>query len=303
MVMRPPKALVSVIIILLGLLSTKSLAQIDCQVTVNTDKINTVAPDQLRSFGSDIQNYINTNKWTKEDLGDYKIKCTISIFFVGVPGDNTYSAQMFIGSERPIYVGDKPSEKSTAVLRLFDDQWQFTYIKSQPLYRDESRFDPLTSFIDFYMNLVVGYDFDSYDAMTGTPYFQKALTICNLAPGSAVGWGLNTSQYNRMAFVQELLNSKYFPFRQGMYTYYFKGLDLLATKPDDARKNIIGFVQQTGDLKRDVNPRSLIIKAFFDTNYLELADIFKNYQDNSVIQLLCNVDPAHAIVYSGANSQ
>ena len=267
------------------------------------DKIQGSVTDQLRNFGTDVQNYINTNKWTKEDLGDYKIKCTISIFFVGITGDNTYSAQMFIGSQRPIFVGKNPSEKSTAMVRLFDDKWDFSYIKSQPLYRDESKFDPLTSFLDFYMNLIIGYDYDSYDPLTGTPYFQKALNICNLAPSSSSGWDRSTAQYCRVSFVEELLNSKYFPFREGMYVCHFKGLDLLATKPDVARKNIIDFIQQTGDLKRDVNPRSQIVMAFFDAKYLELADIFKDSQDDSVIQILTSVDPGHAVIYSKAKTQ
>ncbi len=280
-----------------------AIAQVDCQVTINTDKLPGATKDLLQNFVNDLQNYINSTKWSREDIGDYKIKCSISIFFTSGSGDNSYTAQMFIGSSRPIYNGDTPTEKNTAMLRLFDDQWNFTYIRYQPLIHDETRFDELLSFIDYYMNIVVGYDFDSYKALSGTPYFQRAMSICNMAPSSATGWARTSTIYNRYGFAEELLSPKYQPFREGMFNYHYNGLDLLATKPDQGLKNIIAFLQSTQSVKSMVNPRSLLIKTFFDTKYLELADIFKNYQDKNVFQLLSSIDPAHQTTYEQAANQ
>lgn len=271
-----------------------ALAQIDAQVTVNMDKIPGSSRDLLMNFGSDIQSYINSNKWTSEDIGNEKIQCSINVFFVSVNGDNSYSAQFFIGSQRPVY----KSPKNTAMLRLFDDTWEFIYIKNQPLYRDETRFDPLTSFLNFYIYLVLGYDFDSYSPpLSGSSYFQRALTVCNQAPTSSRGWDRNTSTYSKLSFVEELLNAKFQPIREGMFMYHYKGIDYLSTKPEVGQKNIIAFLEQVADFKKTVNPRSLVVKAFFDTKYQELAEIFRNYQDKSVLKLLSSVDSAHESTY------
>lgn len=271
-----------------------SVGQIEAQVTVNLEKITGSSRDLLQNFAADIQTYINSNKWTSEDIGNEKIQCSITIFFVSVNGDNSYSAQLFLGSQRPIY----KSQKNTAMLRLFDDTWDFTYIKNQPLYRDETRFDPLTSFLSFYMYLVLGYDFDSYNPpLAGTPYFQKALSICNQAPTSTKGWDRTSSTYSKLSFIEELLNVKYQPVREGMFMYNYKGIDYLSFKSADGQKNIIAFLQKVAEFKKSVNPNSLVVKAFFDTKYQELAEIFRNYQDKSMLQLLCSVDPAHESTY------
>ena len=299
--MRPPML---IMILILLVVTFPVFGQFDCQINVNMESISgSVATDQLQNFADDIKNYINSNRWTKEDLGDEKIPCTINIFFAASYGDNRYSAQIFIGSQRPIYVGKNPSQKKTAMTRLFDDKWEFTYLKNQPLYRDENRYNSLTSLLDFYMYLLMGYDFDSYDPLSGTSYFQRAFAICNLAPSSEKGWDRSASTYSKLSFLEELLNAKYQQIREGFYIYHVKGVDLIATKPADAQKNIIGFLQKIGEAKKMVNPKSLIIKTFFDTKYMELADIFKNYQDKNVYQLLASVDPAHQTTYDEARKQ
>jgi hypothetical protein len=291
--MRSPLIILMFLALVVFSYST-SVGQIEAQVTVNMEKIPGSARDLLQNFGSDIQTYINSNKWTSDDLGNEKIQCSITIFFVSVNGDNSYSAQFFLGSQRPVY----KSQKNTAMLRIFDDTWNFVYVKNQPLYKDETRFDPLTSFINFYMFLVLGYDFDSYNPpLSGTPYFQKAVTICSQAPPSIKGWDRSASTYSKFSFVEELLNAKYRSIREGMFSYHFKGIDYLASKPAEGQKNIIAFLQKVADFRKSVNPRSLVVKAFFDTKYQELAEIFRDYQDKSVLLLLCTIDPAHESTY------
>ena len=131
-----------------------------------------------------------------------------------------YDAQFFLGSSRPVY----KSQKNSAMLRLFDDSWEFRYVKNQPLVHDELKFDALTSFINFYMYLVLGYDFDSYaPPLSGTPYFQKAISFCGQA-GSTKGWDrANPPTYSKYSFVLELLDSKFESIREGMFIVQLTG--------------------------------------------------------------------------------
>ncbi|MDD8017395.1 MAG: DUF4835 family protein, partial [Bacteroidota bacterium] len=201
----------------------------------------------------------------------------------------------------PIYIGKNPSTKNTPMVRIFDDKWEFTYVKGQALIRNETQYDPLTDFIDFYMYLIVGFDYDSYEMGTGTPFFQKCYTMCNQAPSNAKGWDRGTgSTYSKTALMEDLLNPKNQPFREGFYLYHFKGLDLLATKPDIGYANMVKLIQNISDLKKNSNPRSILFRTFFETKYGELADAFKKYDDQSVYKLLVSVDQAHQSAYDEA---
>ncbi len=292
--------LIPIIIIVVACLSMTQTAsgQIDCQVTVNMDKIQGTNKDQLQNFAQDIQTYISSNKWAGDDYDGERIKCSLNIFFLSQPGENAYTAQIFLGSQRPIY--KDPAAKNTAMVRIVDDRWDFMYTKNQPIYRNEQQFEALTDFLDFYMYLVVGFDYDSYGPGDGTKYFQKCYVFANQAPSSAKGWDRNPSGYSRLTLIEELLNPKYQPFREGFYLYHYKGLDLMAKKPAEAYKNIISVIQGIADEKKVGNPRALIFKNFFEAKYMELAEMFKNYEQKSVYSLLISVDPAHQTTYEEA---
>ncbi len=280
--------------------SMVSDAQIECDVTVNFEQVSS-AKDQLQNFERDIENYINSQKWSTDDLGGEKIKCTINIFFTSATDGNSYKAQAFIGSSRPIFVGKNASSKKTPMIRIFDDKWDFVYVSGQPLYRNETQYDPLTDFIDFYMYVILGFDYDSYDKLSGTQYFRKAFTICNQAPSNASGWDRGTgATYSKYNLLEELLNPNNQQFREGWYLYHFRGLDMLTTKPDKGFENILVLLNNIKSLKKNTNPRAILFKTFFDTKYGELSEVFKGYNDKNVFQLLIEIDQAHQKSYENA---
>ncbi|MFA6467452.1 MAG: DUF4835 family protein [Bacteroidota bacterium] len=275
-------------------------AQVECDVSVNFDQVS-AAKEKLVHFERDVENYINSQKWSTDDLGGEKIKCTINIFFTSASDGNSYKAQAFIGSSRPIYVGKDRSSKNTPMLRIFDDKWDFVYVDGQPLFRNEAIYDPLTDFLDFYVYLILGFDYDSYDKLSGTEYFRKAFNLCNQAPSNASGWDRGTgSNYSKYNLLEEILNPNNQPFREGWYSYHFKGLDLKATKPGKAYENMLFLINNIVTLKQSSNPRAILFKNFFDTKYGELAEVFKGYGDKSVYQLLIQVDQAHQTAYEDA---
>jgi hypothetical protein len=285
--------------ILFWLCSFVGYAQIECDVTVNFDQVS-ASKDKLVNFERDLETYINSQKWSVDDLGGEKIKCTMNIFITAADG-NSFKAQAFIGSSRPVFIGKKPSDKKTPMIRIFDDKWDFVYIQGQPLFRNETQYDPLTDFIDFYMYIIVGFDYDSYDKLSGTQYFRKAFSICTQAPSSATGWDRGTgSTYSKYNFTEEILNPTNQSFREGWHSYHFRGLDLLATKPEKGYENILVMLNNIKSLKQNSNPRAVLFKTFFDTKYSELAEVFKGYGDINVYQLLIQVDQAHQTAYEEA---
>jgi hypothetical protein len=267
--------------------------QVDCTIQVNYESIPTTNKDLLHDFAAEVSNYVNNYTWVSGDE-DVKVKCMITIFVKSVIGDDRYSAQAFIGSRRQLY----GTEKSTAVVRLFDEAWEFTYVRNRAINHNPYTFNDLTSFLDFYIYVILGYDYDTYGKLSGTPWFQKAADVASLGRSSGQRtWQQTNSGYNRIQLIDELLNQKFQPVRAASYIYHFTGLDSLSTDPIKGMNNILHALDIIGRARKQVDPRNLVIKSFFETKYLELADLFLTYPDASVYTTLRSVDPAHRNTY------
>jgi len=270
--------------------------ELDCEVTVNYESIPSTNKEYLADFAREVKTYLNSYKWTNEDLEGEKIKCSLSIFFLTASGTNGYSAQVFVGSQRLIYQSDR---KMTAVVRILDDKWDLAYERNQPIYHNEYRFDPLASVLDFYAYVIIGFDFDTHEALSGTPFFQKASNIVNLGASTSFsrGWTKTTGTYTRAGLTEELLNSRYSSLRQGMYDYHFNGLDLMASDRRGAFQTIVNVLDQFAEFKSTEGTSVLFIRIFFDTKYLELADLFTDYWDPEIYTKLNAIDPSHQRYY------
>ena len=283
------------------LLNCGSLAQeLNCEITVNTDNISSALRDNLRTFEADIRKYLNNNRYTDEDLGGEKIDCSMTVFFLTGSADYRYAAQVIVVSQRPVYNGNDKSGKNTQVMRILDEKWEFTYIPNQPMNKDDYRFDPLTSFLDFYAYLIISFDLETYTVLSGARYLQKALNLCNAASASAYtsGWQSATAgSYSRFTIVDELTNMKYQQFREAFYSYHFDGLDLLSTEPKKGMDNILKAIESIADLRQKQNPRSILVRTFFDSKYLEIADVFLTWPDRGIYDRLNVADPVHQGTY------
>lgn len=273
--------------------------EFDCQVSLKDEALTAEARENLSDFVQQLREYINNHRWTNEEFGEDKIRCSIDIFIQGSPRDNHYVAQAFIGSQRPI----NKMNQNTAILRLKDDKWEFDYVRFQPLMHDEYRFDPLLSFIDFYMYLIIGSDFDTFDKAgdKGTKYLQKAFDIANKgrsSGGSATGWESGTSTtYSRTGYLEELLNPRMRELREAIYRYHYRGLDYLHSNPDKAKQSIFAALESIGNLQTKINQLALPIKVFFETKYMEIADLFTDYSDPLAFSKISRIDPSHQSTY------
>jgi hypothetical protein len=292
-------AAVTVLLLLFTLPSPVSAQQIEVTVLVNYEAIPTTNKDLLRDFANDVKTYLSNYNWGPGNPSD-KVKCTVNIFFQSVIGDNRYSAQVFIGSQREIY----KSAQSTAVVRLFDALWEFTYVKTRPLNHNLNSYDDLTSFLDFYMYLVMGYDYDTVEKLSGTPLFQKAADVASQGRSTGEkGWQPATSGYSRVQLIDELMSTTFQPVREASWYFHFAGLDSLSVNRDRAWANILTAVQKISDAKKNADPRNVVIKSFFEAKAKELAEVFADYPDPSVYTFFAGVDPNHQQTYDEARNR
>ncbi len=294
------KRLLTFLILLPFLPSTAARAQeLNCTVTVNVESIPSAQRDYLRTFKDDVERYLNNTRFTTEDMLGDKIQCTMDVFFKSVTGDNRYQVQVFVGSQRPIYIGNDKSDKVTPVLRIMDESWEFTYVPNQRMLQDDLAFDPLTDVLDYYAYMIIGFDLETYTPMSGARYFQKALNICQQGAASSYSadWKLSTTTYSRAGLADELNNGKYNAFRVAFNSYYFDGIDLLATDRTAGLANMMKAIQTISEIRSRQNPTSILVKLFFDAKYKEIGDTFVGSGDYTVFDRLSDLDEQHRSYY------
>ncbi|HEX2865620.1 MAG TPA: DUF4835 family protein [Ignavibacteriales bacterium] len=292
-------------LLLLLLLPACLFAQeLDAIVKVNTEKLPTINKDLLSSFAQEIQDYLNNNRFTGDAWEGDRIKCSFNIFFDNATDETHYSAQVSVTSLRPIY----KSNKSSLMLNVLDNQWNFVYERGQSMYFNQSVFDPLTSFLNFYAYLIIGLDADSYNMLGGSQLFSQAYNIALLGANSKqpAGWEKSTSPYNRRGLIEDLLNEKYRTFREDYFNYHYNGLDIYNLSPQDkqkAQENIAKLIRDLDVLRQKQDIRGILMKVFFDTKSAEIVNYMKDYPDKTIFATLKRIDPAHISKYDEALEQ
>lgn len=282
---------------LLFITSIAQSQELNCKVVVNFESMPVLNRELLSDFAKTVEDYLNKTRFTDKWEGD-KIDCSFNIFFVSASSEINYSAQAVITSQRPVY----KSAKNSLMLSINDAQWSFVYEKNQNLYPTQTVFDPLTSFLDYYAYVIIGFDLDSYDELAGSPFFTKAFDLVNLGANSSFrnGWEKSSSSFSRRGLVEDLLNEKYRPFREAFFNYHYNGLDIFSTKRTLAFKNIIKLVDVLEVLRSKVDINSVLIKVFFDAKSGEIIENLKTYSDKSVFKKLRKIDPSHGLKYDEA---
>ena len=268
--------------------------ELNCTVTLNTESISIASRDKLKDFAQTVEDYMNKTHFTDNWSGG-KIDCAMSIFMLSASGDVNYSAQVVVTSMRPIY----KTQDNSLVLSINDNAWSFSYDQGQALYQNQTVFDPITGFLDFYANIIIGFDMDTWEKLGGTPYFTKASDIINLGATSSFsnGWTRNSNAYNRRRLVDDLLNDKFRSFRESIYDYYY-GIDIYSMNKSEGQKDIIKLVNVLQNLKTKMDLNTVLTKVFFDAKAGEIIDRLKNYPGKQeVFAVLKKIDPSHAAKY------
>lgn len=287
------------IILALLLFPTFLIAQeLNATVTMNVEQLTNQSKERLDGFTKAIENYLNNNRYTSDYWENEKIKCNFNIFFTGSADETSYSAQVVITSQRPVY----GAQRSSLMLNVRDENWDFKYESGQPMYFDPTNFNPLLSFLDFYAYVIIGLDFDSYEPLSGSPFFAKAMEIGVLGAnsGSSNGWQSSSSSYNRRGLVDDLSNTIFQQFRQDYFDYHYNGIDIFFKYPEEAQKNFLKLINNLAEKKDKLNPRSVLMKTFFDAKSGEIVEYLKSYREVEIFEKLKKIDPPHTAKYNEA---
>jgi Domain of unknown function (DUF4835) len=266
--------------------------ELNCNVIVNYQNLPVKNRELLVDFPNVVEQYMNTTRFTDEVWEGDKIDCTLNIFFTSASSDVEYGAQIVVVSQRPIY----QSTMNSPMLTINDGDWSFKYEVGQSMYVNFNVFDPLTSLLDYYALVIIGFDTDTFEEFGGTPYFKKAFDIVNRASNSTYnnGWLANNNVYSRWGLVSDLLNEKYAGFRSAIFDYHY-GIDIFAQNEEIGQAKIVELIdvlyslyQQSGIIK------SVFVQTFFNAKYGEISDRLRSYTDKTIFDKLKKIDPSHA---------
>ncbi len=286
----------ALLIVFLGLSSSiASLAQeLNCRVVVDDQRIQTTDRAIFRDMERSFQNFMNTRKWTDDFFEpEERINCNIVITLTGNPAINSYEATAQVQSSRPVY----NTGYESLMLNFADRDFIFEYTESQPLDFSPNTFGTnLVSMLAFYAYVVIGIDYDSYAKLGGTPHFQRAFDILNLAQSTSIkGWQQFDSNRNRYWLIENLTNKQVEPFREEFYNYHRLGLDVFLEKPEEARNNVLGLLKKLQEIER-LRPNSIIKISFFDSKTDEIINIFKQStpaQKREAFDICSKIEPSN----------
>ncbi len=247
--------------------------ELDCKVTVRYDQLQRTDVQFLDDFARLVREYFNDQTWTQDRYETYeRIACDVNIQFTESVSQTRFRANMTVSARRPIY----GTPQATTLFTLGDETWDFEYVQGATFTRDLTRFDPLTSFLDFYALLILGYDYDSFAPFGGTRFFELAREIATRGQSStnSAGWTAFGNERTKGQLIGQLVDPRYRPLRQATYDVHRRGLDLFLLRPETARATVFASIQALRALYDEV-AKQYVIDVFFQSKADELTGMLE----------------------------
>jgi len=270
--------------------------ELNCSIQVQYNNLTGNDFSFLDELRERVDEYINDRRWTDDTFEDFeRIDCTMSIVMSEAVSLTRFRARITVASRRPIY----NTSQNTTVMQFSDENWVFDYPRGSPLIFEPDRFNAITSVLNFYAYLILGYDYDSFSEFGGTEYFERARRIAEQAQNSgSVGWDALQGEQSRGTLIAQILDPRYRTLRTAYRDYHLASLDTFVTDPDKARTTMLDVIGRLEDLSTQVS-RSFYLDSFFTAKYQELATVFQGSTvANQAYDTLTRIDPSHLSEYS-----
>jgi len=290
------KKLIISLILFLNIAYTPLNAQeLLATVAIQSNKVdNQVDPKVFIQLQSQLKDFLNQRKWSNDVFGnEEKIECSFYITIESVLSPNVYNAKLSVISNRPVF----NSNYTTPVLNMQDANFTFKYQLSQPVEFNENKVqgtDPLeanlTATLAYYIYVILGLDYDSYELKGGAPYYAKALNVVYNAPDASgiSGWKSYDGQRNRFVFIDNLTKSGMDKIHEVIYSYYREGLDQMSTNFETSRGTILNALMTMQEVQ-EINTNTMVVPILMQGKYAEISGIFGNADKAMKKQLIATL--------------
>jgi hypothetical protein len=273
------KKLIAFLITVL-LIHASHAQELQARFSIISSKVSTEVDKKVfQTLQGALTNFVNNRKWTSDVFQPQeKIKCNFLLTIEEYLGNNVFKATLTVQSARPVY----NTTYESPIINFQDADFEFKYVEFQPIEFNENRVQGsdalaanITAVLAYYINLIIGFDYDSFSPRGGDPYFQKAEYIVNNAPESSqiTGWKAFDGLRNRFRLVYGLVDSRFTLVHDAIYSYYRSGLDKFFENETEGRAAVLNALNYLNTVNVD-NPNSMIIQFFFQGKSTELVKIF-----------------------------
>lgn len=254
--------------------------EIQARLTVVTAKISTQIDKKVfQTLQTALTSFLNNRRWTNDAFQPAeKIQCNFLLNIEQDLGNNVFRGKLTVQAARPVY----NTTYDSPIMNFLDDNIAFRYVEFQPVEFNENRIqgnDPLaaniTAILAYYVNLILGFDYDSFSLRGGDTYFQKAWNIVNNAPENKdiSGWKSFESLRNRYWLAENLNNNRFALIHDALYAYYRAGMDIFYENEDAGRNAILNCLNFLNTINTE-NPNSMVMQFFFQGKSTELVKVF-----------------------------
>ncbi|MCH7754002.1 DUF4835 family protein [candidate division KSB1 bacterium] len=257
-----------------------SAGQIKTKVNVIIEKLPIDKQEKMQDFHITLKEYIESVEWLEDD-DSIPLEVTLQLFLTDTHSniEDRYKCEFLI---------------SSTDVQYFDRRFKFAFQVGDVLIYNDQAVEPLTSVINFYINMILGSELDKEREYGGDLYYKKAQSFAAL--GKFVRTDFILGWTEREELIKNVFTEPFRKFRK-MKDYYFYGLYVREEKLDETRKNIRTALDMLGGIlkeKADLEEP----KQFLDAHYLEIINIFKDdrYRED-VFKKLIELDPKHKELY------
>jgi Domain of unknown function (DUF4835) len=300
---------INIAVLLLVGIGIKTTAQeIQAKVNVIASRVGPGIEKKIfTTLQNSLTNFINNRKWSDQTFAaNEKIECNFTINVTEVVDGSTFKATLAVQAARPIF---NTSYKSP-LINFVDEKFIFKYVEFQAIDFNDNRVQGndalvanLPATLAYYIYMVLGFDFDSFELKSGDPYFQKAQNIVNNAPDnrSIEGWKAFDGQRNRYWLSENLTNSRYSLIHDIIYNYYRKAMDFMYENEAKTRQEMTNCLVLLNSLKKENTSNSNMVVPFFvQSKSQEWINVFKKAtppEKSAALEILKELDITNANKY------
>lgn len=281
--------------------------EMQARLTVLASKVSTQVDKKVfLTLQTALTNFLNGRRWTNDVFQpSEKIQCNFLLTIDEDKGNNVFKGKLTVQAARPVY----NTTYDSPIMNFIDDNVTFRYVEFQPIEFNENRVqgnDPLaaniTAVLAFYVNIILGLDYDSFSIRAGDTYFQKAWNIVNNAPesGDIGGWKSYEGLRNRYWLAENFNNNRFALMHDAFYSYYRAGMDVFYENEDAGRTGILNCLNFLNTINND-NPSSMALQFFFQGKSNELVKIFSKAnaeQKGRAREILTKLDITNVAEYN-----
>ncbi len=240
-------------------------------VDVNSQQIEGTNRSVFESLKEQMNTYMNETKFSDATFAaNERIECNIFLTVGEYDGDRI-KGDLQLQLIRPVY----NSTYTTTLFNFKDTRVEFNYREGDPLtYNEMQPENNLTAILDFYANLFLALDFDSFSPRGGERFYERAQSIVQQQQSSGeIGWRTFEDTKNRAAVLSSYTDGNTAGIRNLLYNYHRKGLDEMVTSPDKGRGVITESLNEIKTIY-DNSPMSVALSIFRDSKLDELVNVY-----------------------------